>query len=175
MNWKISLIVLLSFALSNSSCGVYSFTGASISPNVETISIQTFYNNSPLGPSNMSPVFTESIKDYYLRNTSLTLVDGEGDLQLEGSIDNYTLTPVAVSASEDPSGLDLTSLTRITIYVSATYTNLEDDQFDFEKTFSFFKDFDQNREDLSANEEEFVNEIFDQIILDIFNSSVANW
>lgn len=175
MNWRISLLVFLSFALLNTSCGVYSFTGASISPNVETISIQTFYNNSPLGPSNMSPLFTEKIKDYYLRNTSLTLVDGEGDLQLEGSIDNYTLTPVAVSANEDPSKVDLTSLTRITIYVSATYTNLEDDQFDFNQTFSFFKDFDQNREDLSANEEEFVNEIFDQIILDIFNSSVANW
>lgn len=175
MNWRNSIFLFISFAFMNTSCGVYSFTGASISPNVETISIQTFYNNSPLGPSNMSPNFTEKIKDYYLRNTSLTLVDGEGDLQLEGSIDNYTLTPVAVSASEDASAVDLTSLTRITIYVSATYTNLEDDQFDFEKTFSFFKDFDQNREDLSANEEEFVNEIFDQIILDIFNSSVANW
>lgn len=169
------MFVVAMIALSFSSCGVYSFTGASISPNVKTISIQTFYNNSPLGPSNMSPVFTERIKDYYLRNTNLTLVDGEGDLQLEGSIDNYTLTPVAVSASEDPGQVDLTSLTRITIYVSATYTNLEDDQFDFDRTFSFYRDFDQNREDLSANEEEFVNEIFDQIILDIFNSSVANW
>lgn len=175
MNWKTNLFIVAMIALSFSSCGVYSFTGASISPNVKTISIQTFYNNSPLGPSNMSPVFTERIKDYYLRNTNLTLVDGEGDLQLEGSIDNYTLTPVAVSASEDPGQVDLTSLTRITIYVSATYTNLEDDQFDFDRTFSFYRDFDQNREDLSANEEEFVNEIFDQIILDIFNSSVANW
>ncbi len=168
-------MIFMSFALTNTSCGVYSFAGASISPNIETISIQAFYNNSPLGPSNMSPVFTEMIKDYYLRNTSLTLVDGDGDLQLEGSIDNYTLTPVAVSASEDASKVDLTSLTRITIHVSATYTNLDDDQFDFDQTFSFFKDFDQNREDLSSNEEGFVNEIFDQIILDIFNSSVANW
>ncbi|UXX78149.1 LPS assembly lipoprotein LptE [Reichenbachiella carrageenanivorans] len=175
MNWKTSLFILVAFAILNTSCGVYSFTGASISPNVKTISIQTFYNNSPLGPSNMSAVFTERIKDYYLKNTSLVLVNGEGDLQLEGSIDNYTLTPVAVSANEDPSKVDLTSLTRITIFVSATYANLEDDQFDFDQTFSFYKDFDQNREDLSANEEEFVNEIFDQIIFDIFNSSVANW
>lgn len=175
MNWKTSIFILVTFAVLNTSCGVYSFTGASISPNVKTISIQTFYNNSPLGPSNMSAVFTERIKDYYLKNTSLVLVNGEGDLQLEGSINNYTLTPVAVSANEDPSKVDLTSLTRITIYISATYTNLEDDQFDFDQTFSFYKDFDQNREDLSANEEEFVNEIFDQIIFDIFNSSVANW
>jgi len=43
------------------------------------------------------------------------------------------------------------------------------------KSFSFYKDFDQNTEDLSSNEQEFVEEIFDQIVLDIFNSSVANW
>ena len=43
------------------------------------------------------------------------------------------------------------------------------------KTFSFYKDFNQNTEELSSNEQEFVEEIFEQIILDIFNSSVANW
>ena len=43
------------------------------------------------------------------------------------------------------------------------------------KKFSFFKDFNQNTEELSSNEQEFLEEIFDQIILDIFNASVANW
>ena len=43
------------------------------------------------------------------------------------------------------------------------------------KSFSFYRDFDQNSEELSANEQEFLEEIFDQIIIDIFNSSVANW
>ena len=32
-----------------------------------------FYNNSPLGPSNMSVLFTEKIKDYFERNTSLKI------------------------------------------------------------------------------------------------------
>ncbi len=159
----------------NTSCGVYSFTGASISSEVKTISIQQFYNNSPLGPSNMSITFTEEIRDYFLQNTNLTLVDEEGDLQIDGSIENYTLTPAAVSSNQSENGIDLASLTRLTIYVKASYVNIYDDQFDFDKTFSFFKDFDQNSQDLSANEEEFVEEIFDQIILDIFNSSVANW
>lgn len=175
MNWKINLalITLLSFEIS--SCGVYSFTGASISPTVETISIQTFYNNAALGPSNMSALFTERIKDYYLKNTSLVLIDEEGDLQIDGSIDNFTLTPVAVSASDEENGIDIASLTRITIYITASYTNIQDDQYDFDKSFSFIKDFDQNAESLSSVEEEYVNEIFDNIILDIFNSSVANW
>lgn len=176
MNWKNNTILLLFLLIITTGCGVYSFTGASITANVKTVSIQQFYNNSPLGPSNMSIVFTEKIKEYYQRNTSLALVTDDGDLQLEGSIDNYTLTPVSVSASGNADEIDLSSLTRITIYVTVSYTNLEDDQFDYEnRKFSFIKDFDQNREDLSANEEEFVNEIFDNIILDIFNSSVANW
>jgi hypothetical protein len=60
--------------------------------------------------------------------------------------------------------------------VNASYLNNQDDQFNYEnKTFSFYKDFNQNTEELSSNEQEFVEEIFDQIILDIFNSSVANW
>ncbi|MBU2887913.1 LptE family protein [Gilvimarinus agarilyticus] len=175
MNWKINLMILLLGCTLSTSCGVYSFTGASISADVKTISIPTFYNNAPLGPSNMSITFTESVRDYFLQNTNLVLVDNDGDLQLEGAISNYTLTPVAVTAAQDDSNIDLTSLTRITIYVDAVYVNTKDDTYDFDKTFSFFIDFDQNAQDLSANEEEFVEEIFDQIILDIFNSSVANW
>lgn len=175
MTLKNNLLIILVFGVANLSCGVYSFTGASISSEVKTISIGQFYNNSPLGPSDMSINFTEKMKDYFLQNTNLILVDQEGDLQFEGSIDNYTLTPVAVSASDSQQGIDLASLTRITIYVNATYTNIYDETFDFDRQFSFFKDFDQNREDLSSNEEEFVDEIFDQIVLDIFNSSVANW
>jgi hypothetical protein len=123
----------------------------------------------------MSALFTERIKDYYLKNTSLVLIDEEGDLQIDGSIDNFTLTPVAVSASDEENGIDIASLTRITIYITASYTNIQDDQYDFDKSFSFIKDFDQNAESLSSVEEEYVNEIFDNIILDIFNSSVANW
>ena len=45
----------------------------------------------------------------------------------------------------------------------------------FERRFSFFRDFDQTTTDLSANEEAFVIEIFEQIIIDVFNASVANW
>lgn len=164
----------LIFILSLSGCGVYSFTGASISPTVKTISIQTFYNNAPLGPSNMQALFTEKIKDYFQQNTSLQVVDDNGDLQIDGYIANYTITPVSSNAAAS-GGVDFSNLSRITITVFASYTNSQDDQFDFERKFSFFRDFDQSREDLSANEQAFVEEIFTQIILDIFNASVANW
>ena len=155
-------------------CGVYSFTGGTIdTTTIKTISIQTFYNNAPLGPSNMSVLFTESIKDYYQQNTSLELVDNNGDLQIDGFISNYTITPVAANQGNQDQG-DFSALSRITITISATYVNLQDPTFDFDKNFSFFRDYDTDI-DLASNEELFVEEIFDQIILDIFNASVANW
>lgn len=123
----------------------------------------------------MSQLLTEGIKDYYQQNTSLSLIDNDGDLQLDGSIDSYTLSPVAPTASGDPSGIDFSALTRITINVKTQYLNTKDDTFNFDRRFSFFRDFDQTTTDLSANEEAFVTEIFEQIIIDIFNASVANW
>ncbi|MEQ9007488.1 MAG: hypothetical protein RLP12_06370, partial [Ekhidna sp.] len=74
MNLRTFSLILLFLAIGlGSGCGVYSFTGASISPDTKTISISTFYNNAPLGPSNMSAIFTENIKDYFQQNTSLEL------------------------------------------------------------------------------------------------------
>ena len=174
-NFRFGWLVGLAMLISLTGCGVYSFTGASISPDTKTMSIQTFYNNAPLGPSNMSVLFTEKIKDYFQQNTSLTLVDEEGDLQLEGTIDDYSLRPVAPTGGRGNNEQTFTSLTRLEIRVSAKYVNTNDDTFNFDKQFSFFVDFDQNTTDINANEQEFLNEIFDQIVLDIFNSSVANW
>lgn len=157
-----------------SGCSVYSFTGASLVSGEQTISIQQFYNNALLGPSTMSQVFTEKMRDYFQQNTSLSLVQNDGDLQFEGFISNYTVTPVAANASQGD-GLQVSATTRITITVKATYTNLRNDQFDFDRSFSFFQDFDSENTDLQSVEDQLVEEIFDQIILDIFNASVANW
>ena len=174
---NISIITLLLIApIFMSGCGIYSFTGASISPDIKTMSIQTFYNNATLGPSNMSVVFTESVKDYFQQNTSLVLVDDEGDLQLQGSIESFVLSPVAPTGNSGSlDAQSFTSLTRLTITVKATYVNTKDDTYNFDKQFSFFRDFDQNTEDIIANEQQFVEYIFEQIILDIFQNSVANW
>ena len=170
------VIFYLFFLTISYGCGVYSFTGASISPEVKTISFENFFNNSPLGPSNMSVLFTEKIKDYFERNTSLEIVEENGDLEIEGTIEDFSLSPVAPTAEGGRNAQFFTGLTRLTIRVNASYFNKTDEQFNFEnKSFSFYKDFDQNTEDLSSNEQEFVEEIFDQIVLDIFNSSVANW
>ena len=171
---RLKAFSFLILCLSLTSCSIYSFTGASLVSGEQTISIQQFYNNALLGPSNMSQVFTENMRDYFQQNTSLSLVEDNGDLQFEGFIARYTVSPVAPNANQD-NGLQVSSTTRVTISVQATYTNLRNDQFDFDRSFSFFQDFDSEVSDLQSVEDQLVEEIFDQIILDMFNTSVANW
>lgn len=172
------LYIFLFLVITLAACGVYSFTGANISPEIKTISIQTFYDEVGTGPPNLSQLFTETIKDYYQQNTSLTLTDVEGDLQLEGNITGYRLTPMAprASGSQNFEDTDIAALQRLTITVKVTYINTQDDSYDFEsQSFSFYQDYDPEKEDFNSIEATLVEEIYEAIILDIFNASVANW
>lgn len=154
------------------SCGVYTFTGTTIT--AETIQIDNFYSELTQGPPNIEQTFTNKLRDYFQQNTNLTLVDNEGELFFEGGLVGYRLTPVAPTASGTTDVGDQAALTRLTITVSVVYANSTDDTFDFDKDFSFYADFDSELS-LTTVEERLVDEIFDQIILDIFNASVANW
>lgn len=176
MNWKIFRVLLTTSAIiwcfCFVGCGVYSFTGVAIT--AETLTINTFYNDAEGGPPDLAQTFTNELRDYYLQNTNLTLVKDNGELLLEGAVVGYRLSPVAPVAGNNNQA-DLSNLTRLTITVNVSYTNSQDETFNFEnKKFSFFSDFDTN-ENLTSIENRLIEEIYDQVILDIFNASVANW
>jgi hypothetical protein len=150
-------------------CGVYSFTGTNISPEVKSISVTTFYNESGNGPSSMSQTFSEGLRDFYQNNTNLELVNENGDLQVRGKISYYQVENVAPNANE------VASLNRLRIRVKVDYINTKDDTQSFEnKEFSFFEDFEQQTA-LQDVEEDLIDIIFEQIYLDIFTGTVANW
>jgi hypothetical protein len=159
-----------------SSCGIgvnYSMTGTTT--NAKTISISEFYNNSDLGPSNMGQTLTNQLKNYFIQNTSLSVIQEEGELLLSGEITNFTLTPIAPVSTGNPTEITSASSTRLTINVKATYINTLDDKMSFkDKTFSFYKDF-PNDLNITDVQETYTKQIFDRIINDIFNASVANW
>jgi hypothetical protein len=172
---KISISVsLLLVVLACVSCGVYSFTGAST--DAKNISVQDFYNNADLGPANMGQTFTNSIKNYFVQNTSLKLVPSDGELQLEGEITDFRLTPIAPTATtSNTTTANSASSTRVTITMKVTYINTKDDKMSFKnRTFSFYKDF-TNDQDFTNIQEDLTRQIFDRLINDIFNASVANW
>lgn len=151
----------------------YSMTGSSTS--AQTISIREFYNNTDLGPANMGQTFTNELKNYFIQNSNLAIVAEEGELQLDGEITDFRISPIAPVSTGDPNQQTTASSTRLTITVKATYVNTLDETMSFkDKTFSFYKDFpnDQNITDVG---EQYTKIIFDRIVNDLFNASVANW
>jgi hypothetical protein len=150
-------------------CSVkYSFTGASISPDVKTVSIAYFQNLAPQVNPTLSSYFTEELKSRFVSQTSLNLVPDFGDLNLSGEIRNYQTTPVAIQGNETA------ALSRLTITVRVKFVNTKNSEQNFDKTFSHYSDFD-SREDFNRLERELVRIIVDKLVEDIFNSSVANW
>lgn len=141
----------------------------------KTISITEFYNNTDLGAANLGQTFTNQLKNYLIQNSNLAVVAEEGELLMEGEITGFTIAPIAPTATSDPNQINNASSTRLTITVVATYTNTLDENMSFkDRSFSFYKDFpnDQNFTDV---EEQYTRQIFERIVNDIFNASIANW
>ena len=172
-----TVYIFILLSLISYRCGIYSFTGATLSADIKTISFQKFFDEAGTGPPTLSQQFTEEIKEYFQRNTSLNLVDNEGDLQLEGSIVGYRITPIAPKATGNRNfpDADVAGLQRLTITVKTTYINTKDEEKDFDKPFSFYADYDPETQTLNSIENELIDEIFKQIILDIFNATIADW
>ena len=169
-------VLLCTGLYSLSGCLHYSMSGAAT--NAKTIVVDQFFNNTDLGPANLAQDFTNRVKDYYQQNSSLRVIPENGELQLDGVITEYRLNPVAptASTSANPSqAINSAALTRLTIVVKANYVDSTNPKNSFkDKSFSFYQDFDNNLTFTSV-QEDLQKKIFDQILIDIFNATVANW
>src|SRR5688572_12565468 len=165
---KSAAIISLIISVFASACGVYSFTGASISPEIKTVSIDYFQNRAATVQPSLSQVFTEKMKDKFVSQTNLTLTNKGGDLHFEGSITDYFTQPTAIQ------GNDQAALNRLTINVKVKFINTKDEKQSFESAFSRFADYD-SRKNLASVETELINEICNQLVDDIFNKAVINW
>ena len=170
------LILALAILLLINSCGVYSFTGTTLPSSIKTFSIQEFFNDTDGGPPNLGLTLTNEMRDYFQSNSSLSLIQDDGDLQFEGGIIQYRLSPAAPTTSgSGRNNVTSASLTRLTIVVQVAFTNTVDEDQSFNRNFQFFADFDNTTTTLNDVENQLIETIFDQIILDVFNASVAVW
>jgi len=140
----------------------------------ENIQVEEFFNNTDLGPANLGQTFTNRLKDYYMQNSSLRVVKENGQLVIEGMITTYQISQVA-PVSGGSNSADRSALTRLTIGVKVNYTDTLEPKNNFkDRTFSFYSDF-PNTQDLITVQEGLEKKIMDQIFIDIFNATIANW
>ena len=162
------VIALISALALVAGCGIYSFTGTSIQPDVKTITIPYVeYKALRVNPS-LSNDLTEALQDKYRKLTSLTQVDVDGDLELVCEITGYDVKPTAVTANE------VAAQNRLTVTVKVSFTNKKYPEDDVDKSFSAYADYDSNNS-LDAVEASLCEEIIDKLCEDIFNATVAQW
>lgn len=164
-----AVVSLAATALIVHSCGIYSFTGTSIQPDVKTVTINYFeYKALKVNPS-LSNQITEALQEKFIKLTKLELVDVEGDLEISGAVTGYDVKATAVTANEEA------AKNRLTVNVKISFTNRKYPEDDFpDKSFSAYADFDA-MSSLDAVEAELCEQIVEQLCEDIFNATVANW
>lgn len=152
------------------SCTI-SLNGASIPAELKTINVDYFENNSPLVVNYLSQQFTEALKDRIRTTTRLSIVQGEANAKLTGTITNYTIEPVSVQATNNNIA-PIAGAERLTITVNVIYTNTVDKKLNFTQSFPAYADFTGN---ISDQEQKLITTINKQLTEDIFNRAFANW
>ena len=162
------LIFTILLSISFTSCGIYSFTGASIPTDAKTISVNYFNNKAAIVQPSLSQVFTEKLKDMFLEQTNLSISENEGDLIFSGFISKYQIRPIAIKANETA------DKNRLTISVKVTYNNSLDSENNFEQTFSRYRDYDSTQ-NISDIENTLIEAITNELAEDVFNKAFVNW
>lgn len=168
MHKLIKIVSISLLLLSLNGCGFYSFTGASISPDVKSISIIQFPNNAPLVQPTLSQTFTLALRDKFAAQTNLNVVKNNGDLNIEGEITDYSVQAIAVQANQQA------ALNRLTITIKVRFTNTKNEKQDFETSFSRYRDYDSQK-NLSSIENDLIDQINKELVDDVFNKAVVNW
>lgn len=162
----LTLVFLLALVVS---CKVkYSFSGADIDPNIKTVSIDYFDNNSGNGVANMGDLFTDALRDKILRETNLNLVTGKADIEFSGKITQYFFSVQA------PTGNESSDIRRITMVVNVDFKNNLTEEDTWNANFQNIAEHSVDI-DLTSIEEESVRAINILLVDDIFNKAFVKW
>jgi len=165
----IKYIFIILFTTSLSSCGFYSFTGASIPQGTETYQVNRFENTSLLIEPGLERDFKITLEDLIQNQTNLTLVPSKGDLIYEGEITEYRISPTTATSD------NRAAQNRLTINIKLRFFNTKKEEDDLEQSFSFFYDYPASGQLTGSQKTTAHEEIFERITQDIFNATLAKW
>ena len=161
---RFSCLLIAACLLSSASCTL-KFSGASLSPDMKTVSVQYFPNNAALVQPTLSQSLTEALKERLIGETSLSLVEQNADLRFEGAITNYAVT---IQQNETA------AMNRLSVTIHVKFINNLDEKLSYESNFMRYEDY-ASTSDLSAVEDQLIKSINAQLVEDLFNKAVVNW
>ena len=156
------LILALSFCK-----GGYSFTGGNVG-DAKTMQVDFFDNNAQIVNPETSQWMTEAIKDIFVQQTPLELVQGPADMYISGEINEYSLRPQAARGPSEVAQM------LFTISVQVEFINELAPENNFNARFSRSRPYDADL-NFSDIENELAAEIIKELREDVLNRAIANW
>ena len=161
-------ISILFLTLALSSCkGGYSFTGGNVG-DAKTMQVDFFDNNAQIVNPETSQLMTEAIKDIFVQQTPLELVQGPADMYISGEINEYSLRPQAARGPSEVAQM------LFTISVQVEFINELAPENNFNARFSRSRPYDADL-NFSDIENELAAEIIKELREDVLNRAIANW
>ncbi|MGB0934174.1 MAG: LPS assembly lipoprotein LptE [Lishizhenia sp.] len=169
-------LLLIGFVFLIQSCWPTSiaFKDGSIPENWKFFFVDLLENNAPNAPINYGPQLTEELKDAIQNRTGVKLApsaESKSDFTLSGIINNYAVSPVAITQNDNAAKNRLTVAIQFDLFIAAT-DEKEEELITF--NVSRFTDYDADQ-DLGAVQNELFLDINDQIIQDVLNKLTSNW
>ncbi len=166
-NLKIFVAIILATILQ--SCGFYSLSGVSIPENVKTFQVDYFGYTATQVEVGIERTFTIQLQDLIQDQTSLSLVNSNGDYLYQGEITRFYISPITATAD------NRASQNRVTIDINVRFTNTKNDEKSFEKPYTFYYDYPANVQLQNAALDVALEVIFDQITQQIAQDTLGDW
>lgn len=136
----------------------------------KTFFVKTLENKAPNTSLSYPATLSEAVKDGIQNRTRLNLSNtaDSAELEIEGVINAYSVTPIAIQGNDQASQNRLTVSVSFSIFIKVP----EEDQMTLTST--RFIDYDSGK-DLATIENTLLEEVTDQIVQDVINKLQSNW
>jgi hypothetical protein len=165
-------LALVAIILCCQSCipGLYTFSGTSFDPNIETFFVFPFDLEARSAPPTLAQNVEEALKLKIRQESRLQQLDTDPDIEFKGTITRFNVSLQAPEAGE------AIGFNRLTISVKIDYIDNYhgDEEYNWSQTFTRFEDFGAN-DNLLNVQDGLIELITEQLIEDIFNRAFSDW
>jgi hypothetical protein len=165
---SIKLLLFIIPAVLNFGCCVYSFTGASVEPHLQTIAIPIAEDRSGAGEPGLRELLTDQLTQKFISDNTLRVTEKvNADAIIESTITSLSDAPAVVTAGE------VISARRITINVRVVYKDLVKRRTIFDRSFSNHGEYSSSGG--IAERKNAIEIAIDRITEDILLDTVSGW
>jgi hypothetical protein len=163
--------VICSFGINlitSSSCGIYKLADINIPDSIKTIKVNYIENKARYVNPQLSPQFTNKLRQKIVNQTRLTPVNTDNaDYDIKGYITNYDVTTSAISNQQAASN-------RLTVGVHISLLNRKSNEqpkeFEISRSFEFSATLTLAQAEAKLNEE-----IIRNLTDEVFNKIFSDW